>query len=126
MADSLLLAALARALVATVLEEARAGRPAPRVPHHLLLAAHWRAAHDGLAGLTIDPQSGRPTSAWRLLRRLVELVTPALDRHCDLATVTLQLGRLRAHGTGATRQRAVAERGGVLAVLPHLARLTRG
>jgi carboxylate-amine ligase len=57
----------------------------------------------------------------------VDLVTPALERHGDLATITRLLDRLRAHGTGAARQRAVVERyGDVNAVVPYLAGLTRG
>jgi carboxylate-amine ligase len=124
--DSILVAALVRALVATLMAEIDAGREGPPVPHHLLTAAHWRAARDGLEGLAIDPRTGRAVPAWRLMRRLVDLVTPALDRHGDLATVTLLLGRLRAHGSGAARQRAVAARDGLSAVLPYLANATRG
>ncbi|HYN92286.1 MAG TPA: glutamate--cysteine ligase [Pilimelia sp.] len=125
--DSLLLAALVRGLVATVLADVGAGREAERVPHHLLTAAHWRAAHDGLEGGAVDPLTGRELPAWELLRRLVDRVTPALERHGDLAAVTLLLGRLRAHGTGAARQRALVERAGdVAAVLPYLADATRG
>jgi len=123
--DSILLAALARALVATLLEDVGAGREAPPVPHQLLTAAHWRAAHDGLEGLGVDPSSGQAVPAWRLMRRLVDMVSPALERHGDLALVTLLLGRLRAHGCGAARQRAVAARDGVPAVIPYLAGLTR-
>jgi carboxylate-amine ligase len=125
--DSILVAALARALVATVMADVSAGRAAAPVPHHLLTAAHWRAARDGLEGLAVDPDTGQTMPAWRLMRRLVDVVTPALERHGDLATVTLLLGRLRAHGTGAARQRAVAASGGgVPAVIPYLVRVTRG
>jgi glutamate---cysteine ligase / carboxylate-amine ligase len=124
--DSILLAALVRGLVATLMEDIAAGRPAPQVPHHILTAAHWRAARDGLEGLAVDPTSGDTRPAWRLLRRLIDHVTPALERHGDLGTVTLLLGRLRAHGTGAARQRAVAARDGVAAVVPYLVGVTRG
>jgi carboxylate-amine ligase len=124
--DSILLAALARALVATLLADIGAGRPAAPVPHHLLTAAHWRAARDGLEGLAVNPSTGQTLPAWHLLRRLVERVTPALERHGDLATVTALLDRLRAHGTGAARQRAVVARGGVEAVVPYLSEVTRG
>jgi carboxylate-amine ligase len=44
--DTLLLASLTRALVATILDEVRDGMPAPNVAQPLLAAAHWRAAHD--------------------------------------------------------------------------------
>jgi glutamate---cysteine ligase / carboxylate-amine ligase len=104
--DAALVAALVRGLVATVLRDIRDGRPAPRVQPELLSAAHWRAAHDGLDGLAVDLGTRRPRPAWELVRRLVDTVRPELERHGDLDTVTVLLGRLRAHGTGATRQRA--------------------
>ena len=125
--DAVLLAALTRALVATLLREVRAGTPAPDVAHPLLMAAHWRAAHDGLEGMNIDMATRQPRPAWRLLRQLFDYVRPELDRHGDLATVTLLMGRLRDHGTGAARQRAVLARGGSVAeVVDWLAGATRG
>jgi carboxylate-amine ligase len=97
--DTILVAALVRALIGTVLAEISAGRPAPRVDHHLLVAAHWRAAHDGLEGVGVDLDDGG---------------TPLLDL-------------LRRRGTGAARQRAVFARAGRLtAVVDDLARQTRG
>jgi carboxylate-amine ligase len=125
--DALLLAALARALVATVLHDVRAGTPAPNVPHPLLAAAHWRAAHDGLEGLNIDMATREPRPAWRLMRQLVDYVRPELERHGDLGMVTILLGRLRSAGTGAARQRAIlAHHGSVSDVVDWLARATRG
>ncbi len=125
--DALLLAALARALVATLLAEVRNGVPAPNVPHPLLMAAHWRAAHDGLEGVNIDMATREPRLAWRLMRQLFDYVRPELDRHGDLDRATVLLGRLRARGTGAARQRAIlAQRGSVPEVVDWLARVTRG
>jgi len=123
---AVLVAGLARALVSTLLDEIAEGRRPPTIPHPLLIAAHWRAARDGLEGLAVDLETGQLVPAWHLLERLVARVTPALERHGDLDTVTRELGRLRTGGTGAARQRAVARRHGVAAVLPYLARLTRG
>jgi carboxylate-amine ligase len=125
--DTMLLAALARALVATLLRDVRAGVPAPRVPHPLLMAAHWRAAHDGLEGLNIDMATREPRPAWRLMRQLFDYVSPELERHGDLETATVLMGRLRAHGTGAARQRAIlAQHGSVDDVVNWLAKATRG
>jgi carboxylate-amine ligase len=125
--DALLLAALARALVATLLADVRDGRPAPNVPHPLLMAAHWRAAHDGLEGVNIDMATREPRPAGRLLRQLFDYVRPELERHGDLDRATVLLGRLRARGTGAARQRAIlAQRGSVADVVDWLARATRG
>ncbi|MEJ3744006.1 glutamate--cysteine ligase [Actinomycetes bacterium KLBMP 9797] len=124
--DTVLIAALVRALVATVLVDIAAGREAPRVHHHLLSAAHWRAAHDGLEGLAVDPADQQSRPAWRLMRRLFDKVRPALEEHGDLALATVLMGRLRARGTGAARQRAVyARTGDMAAVLDYLTTETR-
>jgi carboxylate-amine ligase len=118
---------LARGLVATILRDVHAGAPAPRIPHHLLTAAHWRAAHDGLEGLAVDLQTRQTRPAWQLLRQLFDRVSPELARHGDLEMATVLLGRLRAKGTGAARQRAVhAKHGTMAAVVDHLAAQTRG
>jgi carboxylate-amine ligase len=125
--DSMLLAALARALVATLLHDVRTGVPAPDVPHPLLMAAHWRAAHDGLEGAALDLATREPRPAWRLLRQLFDYVTPELARHGDLPLVTELMERLHAGGTGAARQRAIVARGGTVSdVVDWLAHATRG
>jgi carboxylate-amine ligase len=125
--DAMLLAALARGLVATVLHEVEDGRPAPNVPHPLLMAAHWRAAHDGLEGVNIDMATREPRPAWKLMRQLFDYVRPELERHGDLEMTTVLLGRLRSHGTGAARQRALrAEHGSIAPVVDWLAETTKG
>jgi glutamate---cysteine ligase / carboxylate-amine ligase len=125
--EAMLLAALARALVATILPRVHEGLPAPDVAHPLLMAAHWRAAHDGLEGLNIDLATRQTRPAWKLFRQLFDYVRPELERHGDLALVTVLMGRLRAKGTGAARQRALlAQRGSVPDVVDWLAAATRG
>jgi carboxylate-amine ligase len=125
--DTMLLAAFARALVATILRDVRDGKLAPKVPHPLLMAAHWRAAHDGLEGVNIDMATREPRPAWRLMRQLFDYVRPELDRHGDLELATVLLGRLRSRGTGAARQRALLARSGSVAeVVDWLATATRG
>ncbi|MDG4804956.1 glutamate--cysteine ligase [Micromonospora sp. WMMD980] len=125
--DAVLVAALVRGLVATALTDIAAGRPAVNTDHHLLVAAHWRAAHDGLEGQGVDLHDGELRPAWELLDRLVERLRPELDRHGDLDRVTDLLGGLRRHGSGAARQRAVFERTGKLVdVVADVARQTRG
>jgi carboxylate-amine ligase len=124
--DTVLVAALIRALVATVLRDVHAGVQPPRPAHHLLVAAHWRAAHDGLEGLGVDVTDRRTHPAWHLMRRLFDKVRPELERHGDLEIATVLMGRLRARGTGASRQRAVFARQGELeAVVDYLAEQTR-
>ncbi|MEW2385203.1 glutamate--cysteine ligase [Micromonospora sp. NPDC047707] len=125
--DTVLVAGLVRALVATVAGDVRHGILAPRIRDCLLSAAHWRAAHDGLDGDLIDLRSGLARPAWDLVDELFATVAPALLRHGDLTYVLDQLHRVRRDGNGAARQRRVLARTGcdVRAVLDHLAAQTR-
>ncbi|MGN9811514.1 carboxylate-amine ligase [Micromonospora sp. BQ11] len=125
--DTVLVAGLVRALVATMVDQVRAGVVAPRIRDCLVSAAHWRAAHDGLDGDLIDLRSGGAKPAWTLVDELFDTVTPALVRHGDLDYVRAQLARIHAEGNGATRQRRIMARtaGDVRAVLDHLAAQTR-
>jgi carboxylate-amine ligase len=111
-AETVLVAALTRALVATALREAAAGVPAPRVSQSVLAAAHWRAARDGLDGMLVDLPDATLRPAWDVLRGLLRTVRPALLRHNDVDRVRSELARLRANGTGARRQRKVYRRSG--------------
>jgi glutamate---cysteine ligase / carboxylate-amine ligase len=125
--DTMFVAAMIRALVATVLRDVHAGVPAPQLPHALLVAAHWRAARDGLEGLGVDLATRQARPAWHLLRQLFDRVGPELERHGDLQMGTVLLGRLRRRGTGAARQRAVfAQQGDIADVVTWLAAQTRG
>ncbi|MFG3698036.1 glutamate--cysteine ligase [Micromonospora sp. NPDC047620] len=121
--DTVLVAGLVRALVATLADDVRAGVPAPRIRDCLVSAAHWRAAHDGLEGDLIDLRSGGARPAWDLVDDLVATVAPALARHGDLDHVRDQVARVRRDGNGAARQRRVMARtdNDVRAVLDHLA-----
>jgi carboxylate-amine ligase len=124
--EAVLLAALVRALAATALAEARAGRPAPEIEQSLLQAACWRAARDGLDGEALDPATGRLTPAWSLLTRLADHLRPALRASGDLDTVDAALARLRRDGSAAARQRAAfRRRGRVSDVISLLLRQTR-
>ncbi|WP_307249054.1 carboxylate-amine ligase [Catenuloplanes indicus] len=125
--DTMLVAALVRALVGTAITDVGAGLPAPAINQQLLAAAHWRAAHDGLEGLAVDLVNQRPRPAWHLLRRLFDLVRPQLERHGDLEIATVLMSRLRSHGSGAARQRAAfARHGSIDGVLTALTEATRG
>jgi glutamate---cysteine ligase / carboxylate-amine ligase len=107
--DAVLIAGLVRALVWTALDDIVAERPAPRVPDHLLRAAHWNAAHTGLAGSLLDPRDGRTRPAWDLVDDLCAAVKPALSSLGDEELVHASLARLRREGTGAERQRRIYE-----------------
>ncbi|WBC15481.1 glutamate--cysteine ligase [Micromonospora sp. WMMA1998] len=124
--DTVLVAGLVRALVATMIDEVGAGVPAPRIRDCLVAAAHWRAAHDGVDGELVDLRTGRPRPAWDLVDDLLVLVAPALTRHGDRDLILREVDRVRRDGTGATRQRRImADTGGnVRVVLDHLAAQT--
>ncbi|MDG4801356.1 glutamate--cysteine ligase [Micromonospora sp. WMMD980] len=124
--DTVLVAALVRALVATAIDEIGAGVTAPRIRDCLVAAAHWRAAHDGVDGELVDLRTGRPRPAWDLVDDLIDTVAPALRRHGDLDLAVHEVDRLRRIGTGATRQRRIMADtdGDVRAVLEHLAAQT--
>ncbi len=111
---TLLVAALARALVGTALADLAGDVAAVDVPTEMLRAAHWRAARDGLAGDGVDVLSGRPKPAAELVRALVSRVRPALDRAGDTAVVLELLARLDADGGPAQRQRLLHARRGDL------------
>ncbi|MEH1100507.1 carboxylate-amine ligase [Micromonospora sp. CPCC 205561] len=124
--DTVLVAGLVRALVATMVDRVGAGVPAPTIRDCLVAAAHWRAAHDGVDGNLIDLHAGGARPAWDLVDDLLATVAPALTRHGDLDLVLRQLDRVRREGTGATRQRRImaGTDGDVRAVLTHLATQT--
>jgi YbdK family carboxylate-amine ligase len=123
--DTVLVAALVRALVATMIDDELAGAPTSPVRDCEVAAAHWRAAREGLDGALMDLRLGTLRPAWDLVDELMATVSPALLRHGDVELVVRQLARLRRHGTGATRQRDVHARTGDLrAVLADLAEQT--
>lgn len=115
--DTLLLAALVRALASTALSAVRAGEPAPPVSAELLRAAHWQAARYGLTGNGISLPDGVRRPGWDLFEDLVRQVRPALVESGDWPLVRPLLNRLRCHGSGAERQRRAYRRGGLTEVV---------
>jgi glutamate---cysteine ligase / carboxylate-amine ligase len=125
--DTLLVAALVRALVSTVVDDVGQGYPPRPVRDWLVAAAHWRAGHDGLEGEGVDVSSGKPRPAWELLRALIEHVGPALDRHGDTERVRRLADLLAERGSGAARQRRLLrEHGDLSAVVLAMAEQTAG
>ncbi|VVJ21809.1 uncharacterized enzyme [Amycolatopsis camponoti] len=105
--DAVLLAGLIRALVVTILAEARAGvapRPVRTAP---VVASLTAAARGGYPGPGIDPCTGRVLPNHVLVGRLLDYVRPALEATGDFATIERQLAAVRAGETGAARQRAL-------------------
>ncbi|MFD0366471.1 glutamate--cysteine ligase [Streptomyces sp. NPDC059071] len=120
-----MVAALVRALAATLLADEQAHQPVQRTPLRRLLLAHELAARYGLSGFGIDPCTGSERPATELVDRLVERVRPELDRTGDTTRVLRQWHSIRAYGVGATRQRVAYRRQGRLSdVVDALARLT--
>jgi carboxylate-amine ligase len=125
--EAVLYALLARALVRSTLLEVERGTPIaqPRPGEQVAAAAVWSAARYGLDGDGVDMRSDRRVPAARLLSDFVQLVRPALEETGDLASVQRLLSLVRAHGTGAVRQRRAA-RDGPRAAVHAVARDTAG
>jgi carboxylate-amine ligase len=125
--DTVLVAALCRALVETASRAWRNGDPAPHVPTELLRLATWQAGRDGTEGTLLDPLTNRPRAAADVLHDLVEHVRPALRDTGDDPLVEDRLSDVLERGTGARRQRETLERTGQLVdVLADAAAVTAG
>ena len=100
--ETVLIAALTRALVATALSDDH--QPSP-LSQSALRASSWRSARDGLEGLAINPVDGQLIPAALLAKQLIKLVQPALENSGDLELVTQSVDALINKGSGARRQR---------------------
>lgn len=120
--ETVTLATLVRALAITALGELALGCTAPPTATETLVAAKWKAAHDGLTGQGYDVAGGRLTDARSVLDSLVEWVTPALEELGELAGITRSLECRLAEGNGAVRQRRTLRSGaGLRALVAELA-----
>ena len=109
--EAVLIAALTRAMVTTALDDTR---PPLTMPQHLVRAASWRAARDGLGGSCVNPVTGHLLPTPVLVRQLIGRVRTALEEAGDLDLVLDLLESLVAKGCGATRQRRAYARNGKL------------
>jgi carboxylate-amine ligase len=125
-AETVLLATLIRAAVMTALDARGQDDCVDRPPPGALRAAYWKAAHDGLAGRTLDLIHGRgAVPAREQLGALVRRVRPALDALGEYDRVTDELDRVAAQGNGAMRQlRAWQKRGELNDVIDEAAAAT--
>jgi carboxylate-amine ligase len=112
--DTVLLAALSRALVATCAREWRDGVPPQPASVTILKLANWQAGRRGLAGDLLDPRTHRPRPAREVLAALVEYVAPELRAAGDQSRVESGLRDLLDRGPGAARQRAELKKWGRL------------
>ncbi|MBA2308525.1 MAG: glutamate--cysteine ligase [Pseudonocardiales bacterium] len=111
--DTLLLAALGRALVDTAAAQWRAGDPPDATRIELLRLAAWRAGRSGLETDLVDP-AGRPAPAGQVADALLDHVRPALERTGELARVEHLLATVLERGNGAQAQRKVYANSGRL------------
>jgi carboxylate-amine ligase len=108
--DTVLVAALVRALVETAARAWRAGEPPDPVRTHLLRLAMWRASRSGLRDDLVHPVTHRAAPAHAVVAALLDHVGPALDRIGDLEAVQGLLRELLDRGNGARTQRAAYTR----------------
>jgi carboxylate-amine ligase len=111
--DAVLLAGLTRALVETAARAWRADQPPTPVRVELLRLAGWQAARSGLDGSLLDP-TGQPAPAQRVVRALIEHVTPALEDLGECDAVHDLTDAVFGRGNGSTLQRDICRRGGGL------------
>ena len=113
--DTVLVAALARALVETEAGAARAGQPALSARTEVLRLAAWRASRSGLEDDLLNPVTGRPEQAATVAGLLVDHCRDALDDAGETDVVQEMLRILLARGNGAVSQRTAFRRSGRLA-----------
>ena len=105
--DTVLLAALIRALVDTAARAWRAGDPPDAVRTDLLRLAMWRASRSSIRGDLVHPETRCATPARTVVEALRDHVGPALEASGDLAATDVLLKALLARGNGAQQQRRV-------------------
>ncbi len=103
--DTVLVAALSRALVETAAREAAEGLPTPNVRPELLRGAGWRAGRAGLRGPLVHPRSFTQVPAAEAVGALIEHVRPVLAEAGEDDLVAAAWQRLLARGSGAEEQR---------------------
>lgn len=112
--DSLLVAALVRALSETCYREMKAGLTGTRVRDELIKSAIWRAARYGDSDELIDPKQERLVPAYELVSSMLEVLRPVLEDRDEWNEVQGLITQVRSRGTGAQRQLAHYEKTGRL------------
>ncbi len=113
--DAVLLAGLARGLVATLARQWQDEVPYAPVRVALLRTAHWRAAREGLGGRLQHPVTHQPVPAREALDALLALVTDELDERGDRIVLSDMVDAVLRRGTGAAAQRQAFHRRASLA-----------
>ncbi|WP_394618625.1 glutamate--cysteine ligase [Lentzea sp. JNUCC 0626] len=115
--DTVLLAALVRALVAQAGVDVADGVPAPQIPQETLRQACWGVANEGLRGDAWDVLTGELRPVRDQLDDLVRRLAPVLEANGDLPVVQRGLRLLDREGSGAERQRRAFRSGQVAPLL---------
>lgn len=124
-AETVLYATLVRASVMTALAAYDRGEQARAVPDHVIAAACWKAAHDGMSGELLDIDGGQPVPATLVLKQWLRALGPVLEATGDAAWVCPELRRVLRRGNGAARQQQVwRRRGSAMDVIDEAANAT--
>ncbi len=121
--EAVMLAGLVRSLVRTASAELRADEPFHHPGPEVVRAARWQASRHGLDGSLIDlvdPVGPRPVPAAELVERLLGRLRADLTAAGEWDDVATLVRRQLVQGSGARRQRATAEGGGIAAAAEHL------
>lgn len=118
--DAVTLALLIRALVTAAMALPRQDHV---IPPERLDIAQWQAARYGLADRLFDATRGISLPAETVVRGLFGHVSPYFTTAADEAFVRQGLRRILSHGTGAARQRAAVDRGGIDGLLRDAAQI---
>ncbi len=105
--EAVLQAGLCRAIAQTMLSEAKADMPYPKIRTSTLRAAMWQAARYGLSGELIDFNANKSRPAKDTVYALLERVRPALEQAGDWEEVSELLEAVLQGGNAAQRQRQV-------------------
>ncbi|MGH3786323.1 MAG: glutamate--cysteine ligase 2 [Pseudonocardiaceae bacterium] len=111
--DTVLLAALVRALTETAARSWQADIPPVPVRTELLRLTGWRAGRSGLDGDLVD-LTGRPAPAAQVIRMLVDHLRPVLEDQGELDVVEDLITSVLRRGNGATAQRRIHRASGRL------------
>ncbi|MCD0452997.1 carboxylate--amine ligase/circularly permuted type 2 ATP-grasp protein [Actinocorallia sp. API 0066] len=123
--DVTLLAGLFRGLVVAELAAIEAGTPPLTARSELVRAQTWRAAREGLEGELVDPVSGRPFAAARVVHGLLERLRPVLEENGDWDLLSVLAETTLERGSSAAGQRAAFAVGGLEEVVDLLVAETR-
>jgi carboxylate-amine ligase len=119
--EAVMLAGLVRSLVRTCHGQVQREEPLGHIRPEVVRVARWRASRHGLEGDLVDVAVARPVPAAELVQRLLFVLRDDLEDHGEWDEVSALVRHQLDQGSGAWRQRQIAEHsGGLRAVAEHL------